>query len=81
MSYKIHLIDQDAAFTTETDETILEAALRQKYNLPYGCRNGLCGSCKAIVKSADYTYPNGIPDGLSEAEIEQGYVLLCQARG
>ena len=32
-------------YTVSGDETILDAALREGFNIAYGCRNGACGSC------------------------------------
>jgi len=80
MSYKVQLSEQDIFFDVEENETILEAALRQGHSLPYGCRNGVCGSCKATIISGDITYSEGTPEGLSEQDIEQGYAFLCQAK-
>lgn len=81
MSNKVHLSEQNIAFDVEDHETILEAALRQGHGLPYGCRDGLCGSCKAKVISGDLAYPNDTPpEGLSEKELGEGYALLCQAK-
>jgi len=59
---------------------VLEAALRQGHNLPYGCRNGSCGTCKASVISGKISYDDKLPEGLSEKEHEQGQALLCQAK-
>jgi Ferredoxin len=56
MSYKIQLTEQNLSFDIEKEETVLEAALRQGHNLPYGCRNGACGSCKAKLISGNITY-------------------------
>jgi CDP-4-dehydro-6-deoxyglucose reductase, E3 len=80
MSYKVQLTEQETFFTVEKHETILEAALRQGHSLPYGCRNGLCGACKAKIVSGDIAYSDGIPEGLNEADIKQSYGLLCQAK-
>ncbi len=80
MSFKVQLTKQDINFIVEKDETILEAALRQECSLPYGCRNGACGSCKAEILNGSIEYPNSeLPEGLSEKEHKQGYVLLCKA--
>ena len=78
MSYKAQLIDQDVMFDVDENETILEAALRQGHNLPYGCRNGLCGSCKAKIISGEISNNEGVPEGLTKKEHEQHYALLCQ---
>lgn len=80
MSYKVQLLDEDIVFVTEEHETILEAALRQGHSLPYGCRDGICGSCKSKVVSGDIVYPDGTPEGLEEKDIKQGYAFLCRAK-
>lgn len=80
MSYNVQLSEQDINFDVKENETLLEAALRQGHSLPYGCRNGLCGSCKAKIVSGEIIYPNGSPEGLTAADKKQGYALLCQAK-
>lgn len=79
MSNKVQLTDQDISFDVENEETILEAALRQGHNLPYGCRNGSCGSCKATIISGDISYANGLPDAISKKEHDEGVAILCKA--
>lgn len=80
MSFKIQLTEQNVSFDIEKEETVLEAALRQGHNLPYGCRNGSCGSCKANIISGNITYADDLPEALSETEHQQGIALLCQAK-
>jgi CDP-4-dehydro-6-deoxyglucose reductase, E3 len=80
MLFKAQLIEQDITFNIKKDETVLEAALRQGHNLPYGCRNGSCGACKAHIISGSVAYADDLPEGLSEKEFQQGFALLCQAR-
>ncbi len=66
--------------SVEPDEAVLDAALRQGVSLPYGCRSGLCGTCKAPVRAGDIAYPEGQPKALDSAEQAAGMALLCQAR-
>ena len=81
MSFKVYLVDQKTSFDINDHETILEAALRQGHNLPYGCRNGTCGTCKAKITSGKIAYSTDtLPEAISEQEHLQGDVLLCQAR-
>jgi CDP-4-dehydro-6-deoxyglucose reductase len=47
MSCKVTVRPSGREFTVEGDETILAAALRSGVGLPYGCKNGACGTCKA----------------------------------
>jgi CDP-4-dehydro-6-deoxyglucose reductase len=67
------------SFSVRPGETVLEAALRQGLALPYSCRGGSCGSCRARVMSGRIDYPQGPPKGITGAEVEAGYALLCQA--
>lgn len=80
MSYKITIQPEQQAFSTEPGETVLDAALRQGISLPYGCRNGACGSCKARLIAGEIEY-GAIPvTGITAAEQCAGHALLCQAR-
>lgn len=78
MSSKITIHSNKLSFCSEADETILQAAFRQGYNLPYNCRNGLCGACKGQLLDGEIYYQNAI-SGLSQHEKKQGYILCCQA--
>jgi CDP-4-dehydro-6-deoxyglucose reductase len=49
MSHQITVQPSGRQFVAEADETILDAALRQGLTLPYGCKDGACGSCKGKV--------------------------------
>ena len=80
MTYEIHLLPADRRFTTRKGESVLDAALRQGVTLPFGCRNGACGSCKGRVISGEISYPDGLPSVLSQTEADLGWTLFCQAR-
>lgn len=79
MSYVVTVRPANHQFDVEDDETILEAALRQGFAFPYGCRNGACGSCKGRVLSGEVSHGPERPPGLTEADAEAGYALFCQA--
>jgi len=79
MNYKIQIEPGGVSFTTNADESILEAALRQNVGLSYSCRDGLCGACKSQIVEGELSYPNGQPEALTEAEQAEGQALLCQA--
>ncbi len=49
MAYQVTVMPSGHKFEVATDETILGAALRHSIGLPYGCKNGACGSCKGRV--------------------------------
>lgn len=76
---KIQLKLSGKIFTSRTDETVLNAAIRQGVKLPYSCKNGTCGNCKGQLISGEVSYPHHPPLALSKTEITSGDVLLCQA--
>ena len=74
---KVRLYEEDHEIEVKADETLLAATIRHSLNPPYACRAGLCVSCKAKVKQGT-AYMEPIV-GLSDEEIEEGYILTCQA--
>ncbi len=68
------------AFEVEAGESVLTAALRAGLILPYGCKNGACGSCKGDIVSGSVDYGVYQEKVLTTAEREQGKVLFCQAK-
>jgi CDP-4-dehydro-6-deoxyglucose reductase len=67
-------------FQVESGEAVLDAALRQGYLLPYGCKNGACGSCKTKIVSGSVDYGVYQARTLTDEEKAQGKALLCQAK-
>ena len=67
-------------FDVEEGESVLTAALRQHLVLPYGCRNGACGSCKGRIVEGRVDYGVYQKKALTEEEKAQGKALLCQAK-
>lgn len=62
----------------EPGETILQAALREGHAVEYQCEEGYCGCCMARL--ADGEVSMALRDALSDQEIEEGWILACQAR-
>lgn len=79
MAFHVTVRPANHQFTVEDDETVLEAALRQGFAFPYGCRNGACGSCKGRVLSGAVSYGPTRPPGLTEDNAAAGFALFCQA--
>ncbi|MEO1865686.1 MAG: CDP-6-deoxy-delta-3,4-glucoseen reductase [Pseudomonadota bacterium] len=67
-------------FSVDPTETILDAATRHGYGFNYSCRSGSCGSCKGLLVSGSLESPAEPQTALSEADIDSGQILLCQAR-
>jgi len=62
-------------FTVEPDTSILETALDLGIDLPYSCQSGLCTACRGKCVSGKVKLDE--EEGLSDAELEEGYVLTC----
>ncbi len=67
-------------FHVEEGEAVLTAALRQGFILPYGCKNGACGTCKGKIISGSVDYGIYQEKALPAAEREAGKALFCQAK-
>src|SRR5215813_10845187 len=67
-------------FTVEEGESVLTAALRQGYVLPYGCKSGACGSCKGKIVSGTVDYGVYQKKALTDEERAAGKALFCQAK-
>jgi len=76
MSFKVQVEPSGHEFNVEAGESILEAAVRQGINLPYGCRNGFCGTCQSTLLAGKVNYPDGPPPALDENQ--DGACLTCQ---
>lgn len=72
------LDDEETVFDMSQENLILDAALDQGLDSPYSCRGGICSTCMALVKEGKTKMrKNQI---LTDDEIENGYILTCQAQ-
>jgi len=60
------------------DQFVLDAALQSGVRLAFGCRQGICGTCKSKLVSGQYDMRHG--GGIRPREIESGMFLLCCSR-
>lgn len=58
--------------------TLLELAERSGVQIPYGCRQGLCGTCSTRVLSG--VVQMDVEEGLTNEQKNDGYVLPCVSR-
>jgi len=79
MPYTITLLPFEKQFTCGDNETILQAAIRQGFNLRYGCKHGGCGMCKAQVVEGEVDNTEASSFALLDFERQQGLSLLCCA--
>jgi ring-1,2-phenylacetyl-CoA epoxidase subunit PaaE len=58
-------------------ESILDAALMEGINLPYSCKNGICGTCRAKLLEGkaqmDFYF------ALGPGQVQQGWILTCRS--
>ncbi len=80
MSHKVTIRNTGHEFTAEEGTAILQAALEAGLVLPYGCRDGACGSCKGKLIEGTIDYGRYSEKALSAGEKSAGYALFCQAR-
>ena len=79
-NYSVKLQASGKTFQVSQDETVLEAALRLGVGLPYGCRNGACGSCKGKIVSGMVDYGIHQERTLKPQEKAEGKALFCCAK-
>jgi len=78
--HKVTVQPSGQAFEVQEGESVLTAALRQGVMLPYGCKNGACGSCKGKIVAGAVDYGHYHARVLTEAERAHGKALFCQAK-
>ena len=66
--------------TCAEDQTVADASYRSRINIPMDCRDGVCGTCKALCESGEFDGGSYLPDALSPDEERDGYVLTCQMK-
>ena len=65
--------------TVNPKETLLQAALRQGVDFPHSCRVGGCATCKCKLVTGKVKELTQTAYILSDEELDQGYILACQA--
>jgi CDP-4-dehydro-6-deoxyglucose reductase len=77
MSAQVTIQPSGHEFIVESNDTLLEAALRAGVSLNYGCSNGNCGECRARLISGEVKKVHAHDYVLSQAEKDGGVILLC----
>ncbi|MFI9272821.1 1,2-phenylacetyl-CoA epoxidase subunit PaaE [Kitasatospora sp. NPDC052896] len=60
------------------DRSVLDGAQHARPDLPFACKGGVCGTCRALVTEGEVEMRRNF--ALEEKELAAGYVLTCQAR-
>jgi ring-1,2-phenylacetyl-CoA epoxidase subunit PaaE len=74
---KLFIDGDELDLEVKESSSILDAALENDIDLPYSCQSGVCTACMAQLKNGEVDME--VSDGLSDEEIEEGYILCCQA--
>ena len=56
--------------------SVLDAAQKVRGDMPFACKGGVCGTCRAKVTDGDVTMRRNF--ALEDDEVEAGFVLTCQ---
>ncbi len=76
-TFQVTVQPSGRAFSVMSGEAMLAAGIRQGIGLPYGCKDGACGSCKCKKLSGTVTHGAHQSKALSDEEEAAGYVLTC----
>ncbi|MCB6183852.1 CDP-6-deoxy-delta-3,4-glucoseen reductase [Leeia sp. TBRC 13508] len=79
MSCQVKLTPSGHEFNAKPEDTLLESAMQAGLNIPYGCRNGACGACKATIVTGEVRHGDFQSTTLTADEIAAGKTLLCCA--
>jgi len=80
MTYTVTVMPSGHSFPAPSEQSILQSALDAGLTLPYGCRDGACGSCKGKIIAGAVDYGVYQESALTEAERNAGFALFCCAR-
>ena len=79
MSHKVTIQPSGHQFDVQDGESILDAAMRQSIDLPYGCRGGACGSCVGYILNGTIYYDDE-PIALDDEMQTNNQALFCIAK-
>jgi ring-1,2-phenylacetyl-CoA epoxidase subunit PaaE len=68
---------RSSTVTVGPDTPVLDGAQKVRPDLPFACKGGVCGTCRALVTHGEVHMRRNY--ALEQAEIDAGYVLTCQA--
>jgi ring-1,2-phenylacetyl-CoA epoxidase subunit PaaE len=78
ISFQLDGLTGDVKSPKSARETVLNAALRVRADVPFACAGGVCGTCRAKVTEGTVDMAENY--ALEADDVERGYVLTCQSR-
>jgi CDP-4-dehydro-6-deoxyglucose reductase, E3 len=76
-AFQVTVQPSGRSFAVNPDEAILAAAIRQGIGMPYGCKDGACGSCKCKKLEGVVVHGPHQSKALSPQEEAAGFILTC----
>jgi len=73
----VRLDGRETTLALPRGTTVLEGAQRVRPDLPFACKGGVCGTCRALLVSGEVRMRRNF--ALEKEELAAGYVLTCQA--
>ena len=73
----IVLDGRSTTVTLPRDASVLEGAQRSRPDLPFACKGGVCGTCRAKVTEGEVDMRRNF--ALEKSELDAGFVLTCQS--
>lgn len=73
----IVLDGRSTPITMARDVSVLDGAQRVRPDLPFACKGGVCGTCRAMVVSGEVDLRRNY--ALDKSELDEGFVLTCQS--
>ena len=80
MSHQITILPSEHSFGCPEGDSVLAAAMAADLMLPYGCRNGACGTCKGKILEGRVDYGAHQASTLTNDEKRIGLALFCCAK-
>jgi ring-1,2-phenylacetyl-CoA epoxidase subunit PaaE len=77
VSFRLDGTTSTATTAVHSQETILNAALRVRGDVPFACAGGVCGTCRAVLRAGTVDMVENY--ALEQEELDAGYVLTCQS--
>lgn len=74
---KVRLNDATLAVSVAPGQTVLDAVRAAGGTPPYSCESGVCGACRARLRKGKAHLRARM--ALTDAEVNQGFILTCQA--